>query len=548
MVITCPSCSARYRLSPDKIKGRRAKITCPKCAHVFVVFSEGEDGGDEPDPSGDAVAAGPTTGSARSRDKDKDTTTGAFKAVGVGEEEVKAANTGKVRVVAPGPRKARKAAGFGDTGGALPVVVPGGASGGGAAAGSGASSAVAEPIVDEDGAPLTSSSLDFREVGITTWKVKVSIGLIYDFSDIATLKKYLSDKKVTEDDLISHNGKEWVRIGDVPDLDRHFVETWKAAKANYKGDGKTAAKKSAMDRASESGGMSSPLASGTGSASSTGASGAFPTASGNSRTASGSTGRSPSVTSPGASRPRAPGKRKAALEEAEKKGGSRAMLAVAALLFIAIAAWLAFKQKPVPVQPGPAPAAAGAAAGKAPTTEDDEIRRRIQQKVAGDMERARAEAEAAAAGQKDPEEAAEEARADLQPVRPPGYAPVRQQPGAARAEPTAAAPAPTRRNEPAPASSAAVSSPKSGSGGAGVTTTQSAEDGSNYAKVGIAALASGNFGNAAKMLKKAVDKSPARGDWWQKLGDAYSKLGESDKAAEAYRKAQEAGTPSANGG
>lgn len=38
MIVTCPSCSERYRLSEDKIQGRGARITCPSCGHRFVVY------------------------------------------------------------------------------------------------------------------------------------------------------------------------------------------------------------------------------------------------------------------------------------------------------------------------------------------------------------------------------------------------------------------------------------------------------------------------------------------------------------------------------
>ena len=242
MVITCPSCSARYRLNPDKVKGRGAKITCPKCSHVFVVFADGASSPGAAAPEQPAAAAQPSppkaapppppAGASRSgrvtaadvlKQRDKDTTTGAFRAVGLNDQEVKSpATTGKIRVVAPGPRKARRKVATIDTNNSLPVVERPGAS---------------EPVAPVDDAPefegpepTSASELDFREVGITTWKVKVAIGLIYDFSDIATLKKYLADKKVTSDDLISHDGKGWVRIGDIPDLDQHFIEIWKAAK------------------------------------------------------------------------------------------------------------------------------------------------------------------------------------------------------------------------------------------------------------------------------------------------------------------------------
>lgn len=43
MIVTCPSCSARYKINESKIAGRGAKITCPRCAHRFVVYRDGED-------------------------------------------------------------------------------------------------------------------------------------------------------------------------------------------------------------------------------------------------------------------------------------------------------------------------------------------------------------------------------------------------------------------------------------------------------------------------------------------------------------------------
>lgn len=43
MIVSCPACSARYRIDPDKIKGRGAKITCPRCSHKFVVYKDGAD-------------------------------------------------------------------------------------------------------------------------------------------------------------------------------------------------------------------------------------------------------------------------------------------------------------------------------------------------------------------------------------------------------------------------------------------------------------------------------------------------------------------------
>lgn len=40
MIVTCPSCSSKYRINDEKIPGKGARISCPSCAHKFVVFRE----------------------------------------------------------------------------------------------------------------------------------------------------------------------------------------------------------------------------------------------------------------------------------------------------------------------------------------------------------------------------------------------------------------------------------------------------------------------------------------------------------------------------
>ncbi len=154
MIVTCERCSARYKLDDNKIKGRGARITCPKCQHVFVVYRRGAE----------------------------------------------------------------------------------------AEATSGAPAASSNPLaqdqeIDSGGEVETnrSAQLDFRKVGISTWKVKVKIGLVYDFSDIGTLRKYIQDRRVTEDDVISHDGSSWVRIGDIPDLDGYFVKVYEDLEAHLLG-------------------------------------------------------------------------------------------------------------------------------------------------------------------------------------------------------------------------------------------------------------------------------------------------------------------------
>jgi predicted Zn finger-like uncharacterized protein len=50
MIVTCPSCSARYKINEAKVKGRGAKITCPRCSHRFVFYREDDEPARQVDP------------------------------------------------------------------------------------------------------------------------------------------------------------------------------------------------------------------------------------------------------------------------------------------------------------------------------------------------------------------------------------------------------------------------------------------------------------------------------------------------------------------
>ena len=132
MVVTCDHCGARYRFDDERISGRGARITCPRCRHVFVVHT---------DNPGDSEAAA--------------------------EAEV------------------------------LP--------------------------------PLDVNKLDFTTVGIKSWKVKVAIGLVYDFGDYKTLRKYIQEGRVTDADKLSHDNESWVEIGSLSDIKEHFIAVYREA-------------------------------------------------------------------------------------------------------------------------------------------------------------------------------------------------------------------------------------------------------------------------------------------------------------------------------
>lgn len=58
MIVNCPSCASRYRIADERIPARGARITCPKCAHKFIVHRETRThviGGEAAAPQGLAV-------------------------------------------------------------------------------------------------------------------------------------------------------------------------------------------------------------------------------------------------------------------------------------------------------------------------------------------------------------------------------------------------------------------------------------------------------------------------------------------------------------
>ena len=188
MIVTCESCKSRYKIDDSKISGRGAKITCPRCKHQFVVYSTDKNA----QPAMISTPQG-------SEWDDEPTRVGAKK-----EEEAR-----KSAAVAAGPTAPPAQNAAEDDGPSYEVASP---------------QRVQKLSAAE--AAQRAPTLDFRKVGINAWKVKVKIGLIYDFSDLKTLRKYIQDGRVTPADLISFDGKSWKVIGEISDLDIFFVETY----------------------------------------------------------------------------------------------------------------------------------------------------------------------------------------------------------------------------------------------------------------------------------------------------------------------------------
>ena len=511
MVITCPSCSARYRLNPDKIQGRGAKITCPKCTHVFVVFTDQDEAASPPEPPPQPrvkTPARPVSSGSLGVHRDSATTTGAFKAVGIEETSApKRTNTdGAIRVVAPGPRSTRRMRTL-DTGEMSAPPPP---------------EVTAPPTPAQTGDVSSAADLDFRSVGIKTWKVKVAIGLIYDFSDIATLKKYLADKKVTPDDLISHNNKDWTRIGDIPDLEEHFISTWKEAKAAVdSGQVSIPEKKKATGTGSHT-----ALGSGTGSHAAVGpATGSF-------RTADTGSSRALATGAYGAAVDPPPRRRKKKTPPPEEPKRPMGAILAGVLLVGLVIVWRFWPADgPVDTE---APAPLPVSEIKPPDAEMEEIRKNIQDK----LKKAQEEAAAQAAIPEEPEETTDSPVADrLVPVPPseqtipvqkdPIRDPIRQPPAGQYSRPRYEAPKAQKQPE----------------GSSGEVREKRSDPAKMYYDAGQKKLAAGDNGSAQKMFLQAIKKDPGCGHCYAGLAEAEKQLGNADAAAAAAKKASELGSP-----
>ena len=205
--VQCEKCGTKYKLDESRVKGRGARITCPTCQHVFVVYREAlvppDYDEDEPVTIAGGAAYDPAVLAAMARSSGEATTqpstspdlkpripSGPFVPPGVTSRSADVS-----RPAAP------------------PAPVP-------------STPAAPAAPVDDFERPRSVDGLNWREVGLVAFKVKVAIGLVYDFSDVGTLKKYLADKKVQSTDKLSMDGRTWIGLNEIPDLDTWFINQW----------------------------------------------------------------------------------------------------------------------------------------------------------------------------------------------------------------------------------------------------------------------------------------------------------------------------------
>lgn len=192
MQVACEHCGTEYSLNEENITGRGVRITCPSCSHVFTVYKPQEE--IEIDLDLDEEISEAEEEIDIDIDLDLDLDEESNDGVEVAAEEfslpIETNDESSVEVeLSPELED-------------LP------------------------PVTEEALAAIDVNTLDFQKVGIKAWKVKSSIGLVYEFSDYKTLKNWMKTGRVKSADPLSYDGVEWTPINTIPDLERHFCQVY----------------------------------------------------------------------------------------------------------------------------------------------------------------------------------------------------------------------------------------------------------------------------------------------------------------------------------
>ena len=219
MQVACDHCGAEYELDKDAITGRGVRITCPTCSHVFVVYKndgEVEAAGyeidlDELDLNMEDIlkavdSKDASEGQEELIDIDLDIDLEIDLDIEVEEpEDTVALESNEIVSTEVNPTLE------------APETVQ---------------NNVPEVdgedvhVTDEEVAALDVNTLNFASVGIKSWRVKRTFGLMFEYSDFKTFTKSLSDGRITGDDSISPDGENWEVLKDIGDYESYFCRTY----------------------------------------------------------------------------------------------------------------------------------------------------------------------------------------------------------------------------------------------------------------------------------------------------------------------------------
>ena len=241
MQVSCEHCGAEYELDKNSITGRGARITCPTCSHVFVVYQPQEPASDlteehgfEIDLSEFDLDMDDILGEDNSNIEEDATSTSASvlddsidEAIDLDidlevdleiedEPKVEALDDSVVDSVSVSEEPSE----------ANPTQDEQVAESAPVDTASGSEQNEAQNITDADISALDVHTLNFASVGIKSWRVKRTFGLMFEYSDFKTFQKSLSDGRITGDDSISPDGENWVVLKTIDDYESHFCRVY----------------------------------------------------------------------------------------------------------------------------------------------------------------------------------------------------------------------------------------------------------------------------------------------------------------------------------
>lgn len=254
MKVVCEHCSAEHELDQAEMTGRGVRITCPACSHVFVVYQQdveqavsvGEmensdstnglelDFEIELDENGELsmdldemLSSMVLEVDSGSESLETETPHPVSKDVAVEPVEEEQDDTDAKnffndvaleRETSSSDKKVPK-----DVGGVSNQSTD-----------TSSNANATEELYTGDNAPITQEQVDaldvhalnFASVGIKSWKVKKSIGLMFEYSDYKTFQKSLQDGRISSDDQLSADGKTWVSMADISDYEQYFCKMY----------------------------------------------------------------------------------------------------------------------------------------------------------------------------------------------------------------------------------------------------------------------------------------------------------------------------------
>ena len=270
MKVVCEHCSAEHELDQTEMTGRGVRITCPACSHVFVVYQddvqvdvqvEGQvddsvsdsgfeiDFDIELDENGElsmdldemlsSIVSEVDSGSENENDAGPSSTETATVKQDVQNDTNEPASENFFSELAVEPstesstESSTSISSVDEVGADVEQVGRGvikGATNLGVQAdedsGSVSDNTVDTPITPDQVEALDVHALNFASVGIKSWKVKKSIGLMFEYSDFKTFQKSLQDGRISSDDQLSADGKKWVSMADISDYEQYFCKTY----------------------------------------------------------------------------------------------------------------------------------------------------------------------------------------------------------------------------------------------------------------------------------------------------------------------------------